>query len=573
MKIWTVDFGRTAPWALILLLAAGCGADMGMDGASPPDDMDAAPGDEQNAVDWNQDWGWDENGNSGAGAAPPDEDFIPEEEDFVVQQVAATDSYVFVPNQSEGSDTVALIDGWDFSVNPIRVGLEPVQVVAAQVEQQGAVGYVLSVGNPTVSIIRADQGVGDQRADVRILSIPWEVNQLVMAPDGRHVLAYIDPELPINDSASAASLQTMALIRLGETPGTDEIFELSVTRRIQEIAFTTDGTQAFVVGEEGINRLSLWDIKSDAFIPALDLQMQTSIFTPQDQEVQFSSEGTTMVMRTSQYSGLGLFALDPEDLKAQDQRMVELPGVPTDLDLVEREDGSLLAVATLREQGKIALFEVADAFEADEEDEFIRYLDTAGAEAGIGRLAPDESVMAVFSTLPSIPTVGLVDLETETIETYGLRNQIRSLEISPDSRTAVVVHRAQPDLPSTGDPEDEFRRGEGLTLWDLETGYRRPIVLQGEPEEILMTTDADGHPFLYVMITSDAPNRQGVMRIDLGTHRTDFVRLHRRPMQLGIVAEQVFCSQDAETGRITFLDVNTTDQRTVSGYELNAGIE
>ena len=567
--------GVNLAWAIGagLILGLGCGAqDAAMAGDAPEESENAS----ENG--WDQDPGVGFNMGNDAmnneSAAPPDEDFIPEEEEFLVQKVAATDSYVFVPNQTDDSDTVALIDGWDFSVYPFRVGLEPTQVVAADVEGQGSVGYVLSSGQPTVAVVRADQGQGSERADVRLLTVPREVNRLVLAPDGRHVLAYIDPTMPINDSASAASLQTMALIRLADEPGDDEVYELSVTRLIEDIAFTESSDKAFIVGEEGINRIPLDDIKSDAFIPAIDLGMTTSIFTPQDQQVVFSSDGTTMALRTSHYEGVGLFTLDPDDAAVSEHRMVELEGIPTDLDLVERDDESMLAVATIRDEEQVVLFDVDEAMEADEgDDSFLRVLHAPGADVGIGRLTPDESSMVVFSTLPTIPTVGLLDLETETISTFEMRNEIRSLEISPDSRTAVAIHKAQEGTSSGVDPEAAFRHSEGLTLWDLETGYRRPIALNGDPEEILMTTDGTGNPYLYVMLTSSQPANQGVKRINLRTHGTVFTRLARRPMQLGAVADQLFASQESETGRITFFDVATNDQRTVSGYELNAGIQ
>lgn len=565
MSQFVVKFAKWTPLLFGLVLLVGCGEDQMLS-------AEASDGAGFNDDDMNNDPG-SNNGTNQSNEAN-DDDFIPEEEEFVVQQVAATESYVFVPNQTDDSDTVALIDGWDFSVHPMQVGLEPTQVVAADVEGQGSVGYVLSKGEPTVAIVRADQGSGLNGADVRLLPVPWEVNQLTISPDGRHVLAYIDPTEPINDSASTASLQTMALIRLGDEPGEDEVFHLSVTRLIDDIAFSEDSTLAFVVGREGINRLPLNDIKADAFFPPLDLDMASSVFAPQDQEVAFSNDGSLLAMRTSQYAGVGLFELNPDEAVIDDYRLIDLDGIPTDLDLVERDDGTRLMVATIRDQQQVVLFDIDEAIDADEEDDsFLRVLDAPGVDAGIGRLTPDESAMVIFSTLPQTPTVGLLDLESETIETFELRNQIKTVAISPDSETAVVVHRPEEGQASSSDPEEKFRHSEAVTIWDLQTGYRRPIGLRGEPEEILMTTDVDENPFLYLMLTSSNPAEQGVKKIDLSTHRTDFVRLPRRPLQLGVVAEQVFVSQEESTGRITFFDVTTNDQRTVSGYELNAGIE
>ena len=85
----------------------------------------------------------------------------PETEEFLVRQVATTSSYVFVPNSSDNSQTVARIDGRDFGVVPLRVGLRPTIVRAAEVEGQGAIAYVLCEGDSTLAIIRADELAAD----------------------------------------------------------------------------------------------------------------------------------------------------------------------------------------------------------------------------------------------------------------------------------------------------------------------------------------------------------------------------------------------------------------------------
>ncbi len=531
--------------------------------------------------EYNNSAGGDPAENQSGGAPPPDDDgddanddFEPEEEEFLVQQVASTDSYVFVPNQADDSETVAIIDGWEFTVFPVRVGLEPSQVVAAEVEDQGSVAYVLSGSTPTVAVVRADQGQGGERADVRMLSVPHEVNELAISPDGRHVLAYINPDKPIDDSASAASLQSMAMIRLGDEPGQDEVYELSVTRFIDKIGFSDDSDRAFVVGEDGINLIELGEIKGDAFISRIELDLAGDLFPPQDREVVFSSDGVTMAMRTSQFEGLGIFELDAEDARLDEERIIDLDGVPTDISLMESDDGALEVVATLREQEQVVLIDVDEAMVADEEDDsYVRVVDTAGIDAGIARVTPDQSAIVLYSTLPEIPVVGLLDPQEESVEAFELRNQIRSLEVSSDGRTAVVVHRAQENLVASGDPEEEFRRGEGVTLWDLDSGYRRPIGLRSHPEEIAMVDDSSGTPLLYVMLVDDDAVDQGLKRINLTSFGTDFSWIPRRPTQLGAVGDQVFVSQMEATGRITFFDVDTQSQRTVSGYELNAGIQ
>lgn len=566
---WYRVVGKLTLPAVVVLVMAGCGdqahpAGIGGD-YEENHAADAAPGEGANGNDMDEGLDGEDDGDF-------DE---PEQEEFVVEQVAATESYVFVPNRTEGSETVALIDGRSFSVEPITVGLDPARVQAADVDGHGAVGYVLSRGNSTVSVIRADVDDGSGASDVQIRALPAEVNDLALAPDGEHLIAFIDPDEPIDDSSSAASLQTMALVKLGDTPETDRVFELSVTPYIDDIVFAEDGDQAFIIGADGIHRMWFSEIKSDMVVPRLQLDSDGVDIDGNDREVVVSSDGQILAIRNGEDAAVALFELSEDGADVLQQRVVELDGAPTDLELIENDDGRRL-VAPIRSQDQVVTMDVDEALDADDgDDAFVETIDATGADAGISRWTPDESAMAVFSTVPERPRVGLVDVQSGDIEVYRLRNQIRNLEISPDSRTAVVVHQRQEGTAGS-DPEEVFRHSEGITLWDLDTGYLRPVMLHGYPEQIAMVTDSDDRAYLYVMLVpsqlSGADDR-GVMRIDLTSHATEFYALPRLPNRMGAVADQVFVGQDQQTGRITFFDVDTGQQRTVSGYELNAGIQ
>ncbi|MFU8802422.1 MAG: hypothetical protein ACNA8W_01310 [Bradymonadaceae bacterium] len=513
--------------------------------------------------------------NGAQGPGDPTNPFVPEEEEFLVREVASTDHHVFVPNSDPESHTVALIDGRDYSVLPVRVGRQPTQVVATQHPELGSVAYVLCEGSSVIAIIRADMMSGLDRSHVNILPIPRELNAITMAPDGESLIAYIDPSRPIDESASVASLQTMALIRLGETPDKDRAFELSITRLISTIAFTEDGRTAFIVGAEGVNRIALHAIDRDAFIAPIRLELSDELFPPSDQEVLVAKDGSFMVVRTSQFAGVATIELDEHGV-ILDRRLIELDGIPTDINLVEKENERKI-VATVRDHDQVVIVDLDVLFASDEETDSADYLTTLvieGAQAGLARQTPDDERLLLYTTQIKTPLLGIYRWSDQVIETFILRNQIRSLAISKDSRTAVIVHRKQPG--NAGDPTDsleQFQHSHGLTIVDLDTGYRRPIILQGEPTDILMTQSEGGQSVVYAMLNSPSPNDQGVARIDMGSFRTDFIRLPRPPVQLGIAAGKVFVNQEASTGRITFFDIETQAQRTVSGYELNAGID
>jgi len=546
---------------LIVAIASvlSCG-DAGFDSESPGNFQNNQNG----GSDFNNTTGNNQSPNNATNNTAP---FVPEEETFLVRQLATTDNYVFIPNSSELANTVARVDARTLEVQPIRVGLRPTEIVATQLDV-GAVAYVLCKGANTISIIRADlpARTGTGMGDVRPLRVPSEINALALAPDGKHLLAYIDPAKPF-DGGGIASLQVLSLIRLSDTPGEDQVFNLSVTRLIRDIEFTSTG-QAFLVGQEGVNRITLNAVTGDSLIARLELGLDTSVFPPTDFEIEVDPEGTYMVARSSSFAGIAIFGLDANGVTSR--RIIELDGIPTDIDLVQGLQGAQDNVlVTIRDRNQIAVISVEEALTTPEEDPLDFDVYEVGNEAGLAQITPDQQSALLYSTLPLLPTLSVFNFATETLESYALRNQIRSVVVAPNSQSAVVVHKRQENALSGID--GTFQNSEGLTLIDLNTGYRRPVFLQAEPLDVIMTEGTDA-TLVYVMLASSVDSRRGVMRLDLDTFRSDFVALPAQPNRLGRVGDKIFVSQESDDGRITFFDIETNAQRTISGYELNAGI-
>lgn len=499
----------------------------------------------------------------------------PEQEEFLVRQVAATSAYVFVPNGAENSQTVARIDGRDYSVVPLRVGLKPTTVRAAEIEGQGAIAYVLCEGDSTLAIIRADElsADGKTRGQVSLLKLPREVNAIEMAPDGEHLIAYIDPDKPLLSDTSVASLQTMALIKLGDQAGQDELYQLSVTRLIRDIEFSADGARAFVVGKEGINRLTFDEITRDAFIAPLRLDLIDELFPPEDYEVEVSPEADFLVVRSFNYAGVAIFELTDEGLGRA--RLIDLESSPTDIDLIMADaPAQPQVIVTSRDDGEVHVIGVDDALSTPPDEDVA--FDTIPVDllSGLSQLTPDKEDVLIYSTQSELPQLGILSLDDAQLRVYPLLNRIQSVAVTPDSSTAVILHRRQRGGVGEGlTAQQAFRYKEGLTLVDIATGYRRPIELTGSPSDLVMAQNSADTSVLYVMLESNSITSRGVLRVDLASYRLDQINTPRAPTQIGVVADKVFVSQVAQEGRITFFDIDTNAQRTVSGYELNAGID
>jgi hypothetical protein len=68
---------------------------------------------------------------------------------------------------------------------------------------------------------------------------------------------------------------------------------------------------------------------------------------------------------------------------------------------------------------------------------------------------------------------------------------------------------------------------------------------------------------------------QDLLVANLETFATSTTRLAGVPEGLGVVSSerQVFISQRHPQGRMTFIDVDDESRQTVTGYQLNAGID
>lgn len=526
----------------------------------------AACGDDSSGA-FNENYGPNNTGNNTAngGQNPNNTNNNTDTERFLVREVATTEAYVFVPNADVTSSTLARVDANDLSVIPLQVGQNPQDVAAKDIEGIGAVAYALCEGNSTVAIVRADlpSRTGSGLGDVRLFKVPTEVNRLTMSPDGRFALAWIDPERSLSNSP-IASLQVMSLIKLGDTPEEDAVYNLSVTRLIRDIEFTDNG-ELFLLGREGVNRVRLADITADRLVPRLALGLDSAIFPSDTFEMEVDPAARFMVIRSAGAAQVVLYEL-PTDLNADlVPRALDLPGLSNDIDLIGGTTPRVLV--TVPSAGKLAVIDVLDAL-AD--PLYVPEIKDVGLPLGLAQITPDGNQVVLYTTVAGVLDVQRLGLNDDSQATWTLRDRVYAMAISPDSKRAIAIHQAGVKKDSSA--VDLFQQYDGLTLIDLASGYLRPVVLQGTPTDFVMTASGD-QTLLYVLLTSTNSTSRGVMRINLDTFRSDFVSLPKQPNQIGRVGNKIFVSQEASDGRLTFFDVVTNEVRTVSGYELNAVID
>ncbi len=477
--------------------------------------------------------------------------FVPEEPEPEAPELGAPTAsrrYVFIANRS--LDSVAKIDSETLAVTPIRVGREPTIV---RTVPNGDIAVVLNVGSDSVSIIEARPDE-DLVSDVDVIR---GCNQIIVSPTGSHAIAWYD-----NASARAGdeigSLQEISLVALD---GPDA-YEVSVGFNIRGVQFDGAGERAYVVTDSGINVLELARIRADVAVPSVVFG-DDPLVADIDREVRISGGGSYAVLRSSSHAGVRVV-----DLATEDAVSVELPAIPTDIDILGDDRTALVA---LRDIDRIALLRLGDV--VDDPTDF-ELLSIETSPAGILTLTADESAVITYTTLGDDPRLGVLTLDGELSErTIWLEKGIRSVLAAPLASAALVLHSSAPGLPVPGEAVDAFvDKAEAVSLVDLPSGYAKLVLLPVEPEEVVFTPDGAA---AFLMLADAGRGVREIRSLDLESFATRTFEMDGLPEAIGVVpgTNRVFVAQESDTGRITFIDAETGDVHHVTAFQLNAFID
>lgn len=587
-------------WTYICLfaLAAACADDAGKsfeDGADPNFDRN-------------------QSSNNTAG----ENNVVPEvEDDFQFAEPAVLGTNVFVANETLNS--VAVIDSRSLAIRTVPVGFNPTHVVGPTDPADGAQIYVLNEGSSTVSII------DPERLTPKNVDVLRRANALQASPDGTWALAYYDDE-ERREGETAGDLSAATLIKAD-----GEALQLAVGFRIERVMFTEDSSAALILSDDGVSVVTADEISDDALVPPVavlppDLQR----FDRVDREVTLDPDGEWAVARVTTYEGVVL-----TDLATGVQWRVPLPATPTDLDWVDGDTPRVLGMLREIDYAFIAtipdgLIAAADALPQPEDmgttpdmgaDDMgtgdmgagdmgtgdmadvapdtgasaqvdlptmpatgFTYLAVTEPNMGAAQVAPSSTEALLFSTIGEERRAVLVDLETLGQRGLSFEKGVRGAIADDDGNTFVVLHsREEGQIPVGASPADPeyIARSWGISIVDVETAATRLVLTEQKPGDATLYTGDGVADQLYMIFelptdsSADVPALRDVLRVDLQSFSTQTFRVPSLPEGIGRIdaAQKVFVNQIHPQGRITFVDVVTDRRQTVTGYQLNAGID
>ncbi len=285
------------------------------------------------------------------------------------------------------------------------------------------------------------------------------------------------------------------------------------------------------------------------------------------------------------FSDVGLGDADPGDVDFSDVD-------PGDTDPGDVESGDV-------EPGDVD-FSDADpgdaAFEGDAGEpgndfpavEGVEWIELAVRGLGAVTVSADQKTALVYSTVNDEKRAVLLNLdalaEAEGQRVLVFEKGIRGALSDKFGRTFLVFHTKQAGaLPVGSVPTDpEFiARSWGVSMLDVASAATRLVLTAQKPgaTSLWAPEDEDGRVFMVFeqpeFVHEVQASHRDVAVINLRSFRMDSFRLSSLPEGLGVIepARKVYISQTHPQGRMTFVDVDTLERQTVTGYQLNAGIE
>ncbi|MDP2312293.1 MAG: hypothetical protein Q8P41_05260 [Pseudomonadota bacterium] len=475
----------------------------------------------------------------GWGAAPPadtgdDGEAPPEEEDdFLRLAPAATDAYVFIANPAR--DTVTRVSVPSLAALTAEVGETP-SVVATATDYTHAV--TLNEGTDDVSIIDAPT------MEVRNVGVRPNLNRLALSDDGRWAMAWYDPDVESEDPADGVlSFNEVSVVNLATGTHTP----MAVGFNPHAVKWSVDGALAVIVSDAS---LAIVDLTADVLEPRFIPIEEDALNAPVAEEVELSPDGAFAFVRQ-----FGATELVVVDLVAGAVDRVPIGENPTDMDL--SPDGERVAIVS---RGAREVWTLAAR------DPWARPEITPMASPYGSVLFADDGTALLYTNASLLTTYGVWDIASGTVTERSLVKPVASMGVSPTGGSLLVFHTEEDaeDADATSPFFGEF----ALTLVDLDDFRTNPLVLDAEPTSF--ATSDDGKWGFFVL---DGLKYLEVLNFESLLY--DEVPLPSVPVHMGVLpaGNTAWVSQEHDLGRLSFYEPASGSLDTITGFELNSGIE
>ncbi len=548
--------------AIVLLAwaAAGCaGVGEASSGGSSQTGAGAGPGSGTGAGGSS---GGPLDGGAGGSSLPPETEV---ESSYEVP--VATGRYIWVANPDSGR--VAYVAGDTLEVHTVEAGNAPTYMSAIPSATDDAV-VVLNVLSQDATILRV---AADGQVDKATVSgVAAGANALAVSPSGRWVTAWTDART-VSGADPLAGYQAITLIDLAATPPAKTI--LAVGFRPVDVAYAADDSAAFAVTEDGVSVVDL----TPAAGPRVTGNVPLTADPTEDadtRDVSITPDGRLAVVRREGSAAVGIV-----DLGAGTLGSIDLSGPVTDLDLTA--DGAS-AVAVVRDTAEVAIIPLAGGIP---DPSAVQHVTIAGQTVGSASLAADGKTALLYTNAVATDRLTVLTLgAAPTYRVIKLHAPVLAVFASADAQNAVVFHsESAAPAPDGGAPAPD---GGAAPAADAGIPSQTPtnafslVPLAGDLPAELEETDVPPQSVAISaagdrVLVTERDDKKQVFGVYVGRFPTLEIQktaLASPPIAVGILAtaNEGYVAQKNAEGRITFVALDSGQARTLTGFEIGAGV-
>lgn len=507
-------------WALLALFALACGASSttSADAVGAPA---AAPG-------------GGSSGTAAAGAEPPTTPPPEREVESDYEAPVATGNFVWVTNPKSGR--VAFVDAKSLAVKTVEAGNGPTYLAAVP-GQTNDTTLVINVLSEDATLLRATPtGI-----DSRTFAISRKANSLAFSADGRFAIAWTDSR-KIAGAPRTEGFQDLTVLDL--VVGTSTI--LAVGYRPVAVGFAIGGPRAYAVTQDGVAILALDGAPRVVRNVAISDNPNED---PGSRDVAVTPNGQVALVRRDDSA-----AITAVNLESGARTTITLPGPVTDLDLVDKGDR---AIAVVRSTSQAAVLPVPGVLTAPST---FTTVTATGETIGSVALSPGGVKGLLYTNAVAAERVTVLDLGVDppTLRTVKLYSPVLAVFSSPDAAHAVVLHDKTVGSPGA------------FSLVPVANAFPAKIVATEAPPTAVAVTNER----VIISERDDVKKTFGAYLGRLPQLMVERYSLASPPIAVGMVptANRAFVAQKHPDGRLTFVDLDSGQARTLTGFELSSRV-
>ncbi len=525
-------------WVAAFALAAGCS--VSRDSSETPTMGPNYPG---GGVDAGGGGGGGGGGNAetgGTGGLPPEQ----EVESFYESPVA-TGRYVWIANPVSGR--VAYVDAVTLEVKTTEAGNGPTWLAPVPSESED-VAVVINALSANATILRASaQG----KIESKSVPVAAENNAWAVSGHGAWAIAWTNAKT-VTAPTDAQGFQDVTVVSLKK--GEETSTRLSVGYRPVTLTFSADETHAYAVTQDGISVIELQAPGGPAAVKIVPMSADP-LEDPGTRDVAVTPDGAYAMVRRDGDAHLTVVKLEDGTLTD-----VLLPGAVTDLDIAPNGEH---AVAVIRDLGQAAVLPIPGIV-SDPTTFATAQID--GVVVGSVAMASGAQMALLFSNATDQERV--VKLEygatVPSVQTLTLHAPVLGVFVASTGASAIVLHKAVADAGTAS--------AGAFSVMNIAPLLPAKIVgTLAPPTAVALTPLGD---YGIVAEREDTTHVYGAYLVRAANQQVDRYSLASPPIAVGALPEarRAFVAQKHAEGRITFIDLDEGQARTLTGFELGARV-